>query len=420
MSTDPLRSVRSLRILRVIHTLRRESGGPAESVRRSTAALLDLGHHVEVVTQDPPGTSPPPGAGFTFHPVGGGDYATLGAWICLRHAEFDAVLVQGLWQTGATVHRALRGTQTPYLVFPHGMLDRTFRRAYPLKHVKKQIYWWFREGRVLRDAAAVCFTCEEECRVARGTFWPYQVRERVVAYGTARPPAEAAAQRARFLAAYPVLAEAPFLLFLSRIHSKKGVKELIAAHAAFTREHPDAPRLVIAGPCADADEAAALRRGAREAGHPQADFANPDGRLPDAATCQAARLVWLPMLDDNLKWGAILAAEAFVLLSHQENFGIAVAEALACGRPVLISDKVNIWREVTAAGAGLARPDTVAGGIELLRAWSALGAPARTEMGRAAQACFEARFEITHAAQDLAAAISEAIGEARPRVLSTP
>lgn len=54
-----------------------------------------------------------------------------------------------------------------------------------------------------------------------------------------------------------------------------------------------------------------------------------------------------------MKWGAFGAADVFVLPSHQENFGIAVAEALACGTPVLISNKVNIWREIQAGGGGL-------------------------------------------------------------------
>ena len=58
------------------------------------------------------------------------------------------------------------------------------------------------------------------------------------------------------------------------------------------------------------------------------------------------------MLQGDLKWGAFHASDAFVLPSHQENFGIAVAEALGCGLPALISDKVNIWREVEADGAG--------------------------------------------------------------------
>jgi|GEM_PF-3545146 len=137
MPNDASLPDRPRRILRVIHTLRREAGGPSESVLRSTSALLDLGHHVEVVTQDPPGTSGPSEGRFPFHPLGRRDDATLGNWLRAHHADFDAVVVHGLWQNAAPVHRALRGTGTPHLVFPHGMLDPWFRRAYPLKHLKK-------------------------------------------------------------------------------------------------------------------------------------------------------------------------------------------------------------------------------------------------------------------------------------------
>ena len=73
------------------------------------------------------------------------------------------------------------------------------------------------------------------------------------------------------------------------------------------------------------------------------------------------------MLSGAEKWGALYGCEAFVLPSHQENFGIAVVEALACGKPVLISDQVNIWREIVEDGAGLVEADTEGGVEKLLR-----------------------------------------------------
>lgn len=405
-----------LRLLRVVHTLRRESGGPSESILRSTEALLRLGHSVEITTADAPGTPAPPqltaaaagtGATFAFHPVGGYGIATLGAWLRAHHARFDAVLMHGLWQGGWTVNRVLRATRTPYLVFPHGMLDPWFRRGYPVKHLKKQLYWLLREARVLREAAAVCFTCDEERRVARTTFFPYRVTERVVSYGTAGPPAGPETRRAAFAARFPALAGRPFILFLSRIHDKKGLRELIAAHAAVLREQPAAPALVLAGPCAEPAFAAELRHLAATSGLVQLDLAGSAAAAPPTPSAPA-QLVWLPMLGDDLKWGALLACEALVLPSHQENFGIAVAEALACGRPALISDKVNIWREITAANAGLVAPDTTAGATDLLRRWHALDAPARAAMGAAARACFLKNFEITNAARSLASAAADA------------
>lgn len=59
------------------------------------------------------------------------------------------------------------------------------------------------------------------------------------------------------------------------------------------------------------------------------------------------------MLTGNAKWGAIYNCEIFILPSHQENFGIAIAEAMGCRKPVLISKHVNIWNEIYNSSSGL-------------------------------------------------------------------
>lgn len=395
---------RPLRILRVVHTLRREAGGPSESVVRSSAALSAIGHAIEVVTADAPGTVPPANADFGFHPLGDFNSEIFKSWLKHEHARFDVVLVQGLWQAGWSVHQILAGTPTPYMVFPHGMLDPWIARNYPLKHLKKQLYWWWREGRVLRDAAAVCFTCEEERRLAQKTFTPYSARERVVAYGTAAPPTNHEALRAAFTAQFPALTARPFVLFLGRIHAKKGVQELINGYAKFRRDHAEAPALVIAGPCEDARLLEQLQAQTAAAGLTQLNL-----RKTQNADSASADLTWLPMLADDLKWGALFSAEAFVLPSHQENFGIAVAEALACSRPVLISDKVNIWREIDAARAGLVAADTADGVVDLFTRWSSMSVEERDRMGQAAVTCFAENFEITNAAKSLAGVIRECV-----------
>jgi glycosyltransferase involved in cell wall biosynthesis len=113
------------------------------------------------------------------------------------------------------------------------------------------------------------------------------------------------------------------------------------------------------------------------------------------------QVAWTGMLQNELKWGAFRAAEVFILPSHQENFGIAVAEALACSLPVLISNKVNIWREIETDGAGIVANDDLEGTIELLQKWLALTPDAQQSMRQNAQKCFTERFEITKAAQNL-------------------
>jgi glycosyltransferase involved in cell wall biosynthesis len=100
------------------------------------------------------------------------------------------------------------------------------------------------------------------------------------------------------------------------------------------------------------------------------------------------------MLSGTHKWGAFANCEAFILPSHQENFGIAVAEALSCSRPVLLSDKVNIAPEILASHAGFVEADTLQGTTNLLLRWIKISPSERETMGANALACFRLRFDM--------------------------
>jgi glycosyltransferase involved in cell wall biosynthesis len=377
-----------MRILHVIHSANPAGGGPIEAVKQLAAVHLRDGHGVEVVTLDDETAPWNAEAELRIHPLGSsvpgyGFSPKLIPWLRKRARDFDIVVSHGLWLfNGLAVWQALRGSETPYCVFPHGMLDPWFKRRYPLKHAKKWLYWQAVERRVLRDADAVLFTCEEERVQARQSFSPYRCNEIVVSFGTARPTGEAGRQRETFLQKFPHLSGKRLLLFLGRVHEKKGCRELIEAFRRVPANGtPGDFHLVMAGP---------------------AD--NAYGRELTEATAHhgsAGAVTWTGMLGGDLKWGAFHSAEAFVLPSHQENFGIAVAEALACGVPVLISNKVNIWREIEQDRAGLIENDDLEGTARLLQRWAALDASARTEMQSAARGCFAARFEMEKAARDL-------------------
>ncbi|MGB6690563.1 MAG: glycosyltransferase, partial [Terracidiphilus sp.] len=101
------------------------------------------------------------------------------------------------------------------------------------------------------------------------------------------------------------------------------------------------------------------------------------------------------------KWGAFYGAEAFILPSHQENFGIAVADALACGAIPLISDKVNIAPDVAADGAGLVEEDTLDGTLRLIERFAAMGPAERTGMRERGLACYARRYALANAAAEL-------------------
>jgi glycosyltransferase involved in cell wall biosynthesis len=387
-----------VKYLQVISSLDPANGGPPESVRLLSEATLALGHTVELATMDDPAR----GFSQTFpcpvHELGPSRLGTYGfcpallQWLHTHVARYDAVIVNGLWQYhGAAVRLAARRAQRPYFVFPHGMLDPWFRLRYPLRHAKKLLYWHLAERRVLADARAVLFTCEEERRLARATFPQYQAAEAIVCLGTATPPTDAEASRDKFLARHPELRDKDFLLFMGRIHPKKGIDMLLRALAGC--DTATRPVLVIAGPD---------QNGQRQ----QLE------RL--AQDLAVENVVWTGMLTGPLKWGALHSAAAFVLPSHQENFGIAVAEALACGLPSLISNKVNIWREIAMDEAGLVQDDTVEGTLNLIRSWISLDAPTRARMASNAGACFARRFRIDSAAAALCSAINSRLAAAHP------
>ena len=108
-----------------------------------------------------------------------------------------------------------------------------------------------------------------------------------------------------------------------------------------------------------------------------------------------------------MKQGAFAVADAFVLPSHQENFGISVVEALANSVPVLISNRVNIWREVEADGAGIVDSDDVEGTLRLLQRWLDTPSTERGAMRHNARKCFEQRFEINRAVDSLLQILNE-------------
>ena len=115
----------------------------------------------------------------------------------------------------------------------------------------------------------------------------------------------------------------------------------------------------------------------------------------------AGRITWPGMLFGDLKWGAFRCAELFCLPSHQENFGIVVAEALACGLPVVIAEPVNIAADVAASDAGIVHFDTVEGTTSALRHWVQMSPAERTEMGERGRKLFAERFDFASVAKNL-------------------
>lgn len=370
-----------MKILHVIPSLAPASGGPAEALRQLAASYPEVGVETEIVCLDAPEASWIGNFGAQVHALDwrGGKYGRsprLREWLAANITRFDGVVAHAMWSYPAlAASRAARG-RVPYAVFTHGMLDPWFQRRYPLKHLKKRLYWPIQYP-VLRGAKSVLFTSRLESELAPKSFRPNRWTSLVVPYGTNGPPADEAAQRRAFESALPEVAGRRFLLFLSRIHEKKGCDLLVEAFATVAAQHPEVD-LVIAGPDQMGLQARLVAQ-ARRLGI-------------------AERVHWPGMLIGDAKWGAFRECEAMALPSHQENFGVVVAEALACARPALISDQVNVWPEIQQDGAGLVEPDTLTGTRSLLERWFALSEQEKAEMRERALSAFEKRYSMRNCA----------------------
>ena len=375
-----------MKILQVIHSMNPAAGGPIEHLKQISHSLKEMGYDVEIACLDSPNAKWILESDLNMHALGPGmtkygHSKKFLPWVKKHALEYDVVIVRGLWQyCGFAVWKALYNADIPYFVFPHGMLDPWFGRRYPIKHIKKWLYWPWAEYRVLRDAKAVLFTCEQERILARKSFWLYKCREEVVNYGIALPPEDKSIKKELFLNKFSQLRGKRLVLFLGRIHPKKGCDILIEAFAKVC-EQDTSLHLVIAGP-------------------DQIGWQKKLQTLSRKLKIEG-RVTFTGLLKNNLKWGAYYASEVFMLPSHQENFGIAVVEALACDLPVLISDKVNIWREIISDKAGLAGKDDVESTKNMFKQWLELSNEEKEDMKKNTKRCFYNRFEIHKAAESL-------------------
>lgn len=371
-----------MRILHLIDSFSPADGGPPEAVRQLVKASRAAGTEVEAVCLDSPRADFLSGLGCPVHALDEsylGRYAfspRLLRWLQANAERFDGMIMHGAWTfPGSALRVAARRARKPYGIFVHGALAPWFNRQYPLKRVKKLLYWPWQYA-VLRDAAAVFFTTSTERDQARTSFRPSRWNSVVVPLGIVAEEGlgrDPAAEVEEFYRVLPALRGRRFLLFLARMHEKKGCDLLIDAFARVAQKAPDVD-LVMAGP-----DLAGMR----------AKLEKRAGQLGIAG-----RLHWPGLISGAVKWGALRACDAFVLPSHQENFGVSVAEALCAGRPVLLSYQVNLWPEIENDGVGMAAEDTLEGTVQLLERWFGMPAAEQAAMAARAQPCFAARFSM--------------------------
>ena len=374
----------TLKILHVIQSVDPRHGGPIEGIRQQAKAHKVFGHSVEIVSLDRRGSEFLDFPQVKVYPVrkfyDSIFCISLFLWICKNAQHYDGIIINGVWGFHLlAASLASKRNNVPYFIFAHGMLDPWFKFRYPLKHIKKWLVWPWSVYPCLRDASAVFFTCAREAQLARNSFWLYDCNEAVIKYGTDGIPDFEYNYASEFLSHHPSLTCKQRFLFLGRVHPKKGPDILVRAISQLQREglwKSNQMVLVLAGPN-DGPYARSIVKLATRLG-------------------VLSSIYWTGMITGSQKWGAFQSSDAFVLPSHQENFGIAVAEALSCGLPVLTTHPVNISPEIVADGAGFVETDTLIGCVQLFKSWFKLSTESRSSMRSAALDCFRNRYHISH------------------------
>lgn len=243
--------------------------------------------------------------------------------------DFDLVYIVGVWNYPVTMAaRCCLKYKKPYIISPRGML-------YPItmgrKLWKKSVYYNFAVKDILNSASAIHYTTEDEAEKCH-SFLGLRNRKIVIPNGIDLSEFSDLPTRQEFRDRYPVLKDKKVILFLGRINWKKGLDILIQAYNILAKESNEVHLFI--------------------AGNDEEGYKEKIEKQVSSFSLQK-RVTFSGVLNGKERLEAYKGSDIFVLSSYSENFGLSVVEAMACAVPVVISDKVGIYREIRDKNSGI-------------------------------------------------------------------
>jgi len=363
-----------IKILRIIHTLSPNLGGPSNAIIDHTKAMVKNGYLVHILTSDTTNeikTKIKDVKIFNKGPSLGnyGFNLNLLIWLIKNKSKYDIFIIHDIWRIYTFLARLLL---KKYFVFIHGNLDPYFSLDF-FKKIKKQIYWYLFERKNLLSSKSILLTSEIERKLLNKSFVNTRgLKKNVVGYGIFKPNINKTKTINIFFKKYPELKNQTFLIYLGRFHEKKGCDILLKSIKILSDQNIKL-NLVMAGP--------------------DNQYKNDLKKI-----CKKLKLkkqvYWTGMLRGNKKWGAIYASSAMVLASHGENFGLSLAESLSCSKPVLITNKVNIYKSIIKYNSGLVANNNINDFTRILKKYSHFNNSKIKKISKNSFKCFNQNFNL--------------------------
>jgi glycosyltransferase involved in cell wall biosynthesis len=348
-----------MKVLQIVPSLSLVYGGPSQMVLGLSGALATAGANVTILTTDANGDvgqaplqvpleQPVSQAGydiiyFRCNPWRRYKFSlNLLKWLATHASDYDIAHIHALFSPVSTAAATIaRNAGLPYILRPLGTLDPADLQK---KKRLKQLYGHFLERPNLAGAAAVHFTAAQEAKISQR--FGATTRDLVIPLGVSLPAIEGTAATVR--SGWGIADDLPLLLFMARIEPKKGLDLLLPALEQLMAAGQDF-HFVLAG------------------ANPQDPGYEAEIQRQIATSPLAHRTTVTGFVTGSQKTALLQAADLFVLPSYYENFGIAVAEAMSVGTPVVISNQVHIWPQIQAANAGWVSDCAVAPLTETLK-----------------------------------------------------
>ena len=363
------------KVLRIISSINPKFGGPSKTIIDSSILLTTQGFKVDILTSDPVYSNFFKSRNIKIINKGPalGNYSfnfSLFFWLLKNKKNYDHFIVHGIWEFNTLIARLL--LKNKYFVFTHGQLDPYFMSE-KLKKFKKQIYWFFVEKQNLLCSKSLLLTSENEKNLLKNTFVNTKdIKKKIIGYGIIKPSYNKIAAKKDFYKKFPKLKGKKFLLYLGRFHEKKGCEILLKALKKLSDENIKF-NILIAGPDNDYKK-----------------------KLIELSKNYnlTKQIHWSGMLLKNLKWGAISLSKAMVLSSHGENFGVSIVESLSCSKPVLTTNKVNIYKKIIKYKSGYISKDNVNSFFSILKKFNNLNKKQLIKLSKNSLKCFNDNFNL--------------------------